>query len=68
MIASLSDTDLQCAIDEKEFEISQLVAQHAELKAEQARRIEAKQKACAHPDGFPGFLIGVCPHCGLDDY
>lgn len=28
-----------------------------------------RQEECSHPAEFPGAcLVGVCPHCGMDDY
>lgn len=38
------------------------------IRAELHALIQEQQRRCKHPDGFRGFLIGVCPDCGADDY
>lgn len=64
----LSDEQLKTQVRIQVEDIAMGKERLAQLHAEQCRRLEAKQAACKHPDGFPGaFMFGVCPHCGLDN-
>lgn len=70
----MTNFDLDVQIDALEHGVKLARAQAAEkeagadqLEKEMFRLMRVKQKRCKHPKGFPGFTIGVCPDCDLDD-